>query len=81
VVREGADGRNHRLTTLSAAGTSGELALVDRRARAADVRADSEVECRTLPYATIDAWPSGTRLCTRGSCAICSASWSRHCTS
>ena len=55
VVREGADGRSHRLTTLSAGGTFGELAFVDRRVRAADVRADSAVECRTLPYATIDA--------------------------
>jgi glutaminase len=55
VVREGADGRIHRLTTLSAGGTFGELAFVDRRLRAADVRADSEVEFRTLSYATIDA--------------------------
>ena len=55
VVREGSDGRNLRLTTLSAGGTFGELAFVDRRVRAADVRADSAVECRTLPYATIDA--------------------------
>jgi glutaminase len=55
VVRDGADGRTLRLTTLSAGGTFGELAFIDRRARAADVRADSEVICRTLPYATIDA--------------------------
>jgi glutaminase len=55
VVREGPDGRSLRLTTLSAGGTFGELAFVDRKARAADVRADSEVECRTLPYATIDS--------------------------
>lgn len=55
VVREGSDGRSHRLTTLSAGGTFGELAFLDRRARAADVRADSEVECRTLAYETIDA--------------------------
>jgi glutaminase len=54
VVREGPDGTSHRLTTLSAGGTFGELAFVDRRSRAADVRADSEVECRRLPYATID---------------------------
>jgi len=45
----------HRLTTLSAGGTFGELAFVDRRVRAADVRADSPVECRTLSYAAIDA--------------------------
>ncbi len=55
VVREGSDGTTHRLTTLSAGGTFGELAFVERRSRAADVRADSEVVCRTLPYATIDA--------------------------
>ena len=48
-------GTTHRLTTLSAGGTFGELAFVERRSRAADVRADSEVVCRTLPYATIDA--------------------------
>jgi glutaminase len=59
VVREGADGRGHRLTTLSAGGTFGELAFIDRRARAADVRADSEVACRTLRYATIDALAEG----------------------
>src|SRR4029077_14756127 len=50
VVRQDADGRSHRLTTLSAGGTFGELAFVDRQARAANVRADSAVECRTLPY-------------------------------
>ncbi|MDP9256826.1 MAG: cyclic nucleotide-binding domain-containing protein [Actinomycetota bacterium] len=53
VVREGSDGRNHRLTTLSAGGTFGELAFVDRKARAVDVRADSEVECSTLAFATL----------------------------
>jgi glutaminase len=55
VVRDGSDGHTHRLTTLSAGGTFGELAFVERRSRAADVQADSEVVCRTLPYATIDA--------------------------
>jgi glutaminase len=55
VVRNGSGGGGYRLTTLSAGGTFGELAFVDRRVRAADVRADSEVACRTLPYATIDA--------------------------
>jgi glutaminase len=55
VVRAGYDGRGHRLTTLSAGGTFGELALLDRRARAADVRADTPVVCRTLGYETLDA--------------------------
>jgi glutaminase len=55
VVRDSADGRSLRLTTLSAGGTFGELAFVDRGVRAADVRADSEVACRTLRYAAIDA--------------------------
>ena len=55
VVREDTSGRKQRLTTLSAGMTFGELAFRDRAARAADVRADSEVECRTLSYATIDA--------------------------
>jgi CRP-like cAMP-binding protein len=32
----------------------GELAYVDRSARTADVRADSQVECRTLPYTLLD---------------------------
>ncbi len=54
VVRRTSDGRGHRATTLSAGMTFGELAFVDRGVRAADVRADSEVECSTLPYATID---------------------------
>jgi glutaminase len=54
VVRAGYDGRDHRLTTLAAGGTFGELALLDRRARAADVRADSAVVCRTLRYETLD---------------------------
>jgi glutaminase len=55
VVRSAADGGSHRLTTLSAGGTFGELAFDDRRVRAADVRADSEVACRTLSYSLIDA--------------------------
>jgi glutaminase len=53
------DGSDHRLTTLSAGMTFGELAFVDRGVRAADVRADSEVQCRTLEYATIDALATG----------------------
>jgi glutaminase len=45
----------HRLTTLSAGMTFGEVAFVERRLRSADVRADSPVECRTLSYAALDA--------------------------
>jgi glutaminase len=54
VVRDGSDGRSHRLTTLSAGMTFGELAFVARGVRAAYVQADSDVECRTLPYVSID---------------------------
>jgi glutaminase len=48
-------GPRYRLTTLSAGMTFGELAFVARGTRAADVCADTEVTCATLPYATIDA--------------------------
>jgi CRP-like cAMP-binding protein len=44
-----------RLTTLSAGMTFGELAYVDRGPRSANVCADSSVECRTLPFSTLDA--------------------------
>ncbi len=44
-----------RLSTVSSGMTFGELAYVNRGVRSADVRADSEVECRTLAFATIDA--------------------------
>jgi glutaminase len=47
--------RGHRLTTLSAGMTFGEIAYVDRGPRSADVRADSSVECRTLSYTALDA--------------------------
>ena len=33
----------------------GELGYLERGIRTADVRADSDVECRTLPYASLDA--------------------------
>jgi glutaminase len=48
-------GEPRRLETLSAGMVFGELAYASHGRRAADVRADSEVECRTLPYAAIDA--------------------------
>jgi CRP-like cAMP-binding protein len=35
--------------------TFGEIAYVERGPRSADVRADSEVECRTLSFAMLDA--------------------------
>jgi len=44
----------HRLTTLSAGMTFGELAYVRREPRSADVVADSRVECRTLSFALLD---------------------------
>jgi glutaminase len=50
-----ASANGRRLTTLSAGMTFGELAFVDRGTRSADVRADSEVECRTLAYGSLDA--------------------------
>jgi glutaminase len=49
-----ADGRLKRLSTLSAGMTFGELAIVDRTARSADVRADKPVECFVLSAAAFD---------------------------
>lgn len=46
--------RGHRLSTLSAGMTFGELAYVQREERAADVIADSRVECGTLRYSLLD---------------------------
>jgi glutaminase len=43
-----------RLSTISAGMTFGEIAYVERGPRSADVRADSDVECRTLSFATLD---------------------------
>ena len=55
VVREGSDGRGHRLTTLSAGGTFGELASsTGGRARPMCARTPRST-CRTLRYAAIDA--------------------------
>ena len=53
-VYSAAEGSERRLTTLSAGMTFGELPFVDRGARTADVRADSQVECRILSYDAID---------------------------
>jgi glutaminase len=54
VFSSAADGRRHRLATLSAGMTFGELAYVERTSRSAYVQADSHVECRTLSYTTLD---------------------------
>ncbi len=48
------DGPPKRLSTLSAGMTFGELAIIDRAARSADVQADTEVECWVLPAAAFD---------------------------
>jgi glutaminase len=55
VVAQLEDGRDMRLSTVSAGMTFGEVAYVTGGSRTADVRADSEVECRTLSFATIEA--------------------------
>jgi len=44
----------HRLTTLTAGMTFGELAYARREPRSADVVADSHVECRALPFALLE---------------------------
>jgi glutaminase len=49
-----ADGGLKRLSTLSAGMTFGELAIIDRTARSADVRADTPVECYVLSAAALD---------------------------
>jgi CRP-like cAMP-binding protein len=54
VVAGGESGPNMRLATVSAGMTVGEVAYVTSGSRSADVRADSDVECFTLPYATIE---------------------------
>jgi glutaminase len=48
------NGRLMRLSTLSAGMTFGELAVVDRTLRSADVRADGLVECWTLSMELYD---------------------------
>ena len=58
VFSESIEGRSHRLTTLSAGMTFGELALAERGPRSAYVRADSNIECRTLRYTALDALAS-----------------------
>jgi len=48
------DGRFRRLSTLSAGMTFGELAIVDRAPRSADVRADGAVECLAVSVARFE---------------------------
>jgi glutaminase len=48
-------GQLKRFSTLSAGMAFGELAVVDRSPRSADVRADRDVECRAVPIAKFDA--------------------------
>jgi glutaminase len=55
VVAQLEDGRVIRLSTVSAGMTVGEVAYITGGLRSADVRADSDVECFTLTYATLDA--------------------------
>jgi glutaminase len=54
VLAPGEGARGRRLRTLSAGMTFGELGYVERAVRTADVRADTDVECKTLPYAVLD---------------------------
>jgi glutaminase len=48
------DGRRKRLSTISAGMTFGELAIIDRAARSADIRSDKSVECYVLSAAAFD---------------------------
>ena len=54
VVAGTESGPTMRLATVSAGMTVGEVAYVTGGARSADVRADSDVECFALPYATLE---------------------------
>ena len=49
-----APGAGRRLGTLSAGMTFGELGYLERGPRTADVRADTDVVCTTLPYDVLD---------------------------
>ena len=44
-----------RLSTLTAGMTFGEIAYIERSVRTADVRADSDVECRSLTFDALDS--------------------------
>lgn len=49
------DDRRQRLSTVSPGMVFGELTIVDRTGRTADVRADTPVECLVLPAAELDS--------------------------
>jgi glutaminase len=48
------DGGNYRLASVSAGMYVGEMAMLDRRPRSANVRAETRVVCYELPFAAID---------------------------
>jgi glutaminase len=48
------NGEIKRLATFPAGMAFGELAIIDRGERTADVRADTAVECYALPVAALD---------------------------
>ena len=54
VFAPGAGPRSRRFSTVSAGMTFGELGYVERGRRTADVLADTDVECLTLPFAVLD---------------------------
>jgi glutaminase len=54
VLAPGTGPRGRRLSTVSAGMTFGELGYVERGPRTADVYADTDVECRRLPYVLLD---------------------------
>ncbi len=54
VFAPGAGPRSRRFSTVSAGMTFGELGYVERGRRSADVLADTEVECLTLPFSLLD---------------------------
>jgi glutaminase len=54
VTTDIAGGARRRLSTLSPGMVFGELTIVDRAPRTADVRADTPVECLVLPAAELD---------------------------
>ena len=54
VFAPGAGPRSRRFSTVSAGMTFGELGYVERGRRTADVLADTDIECLTLPFAVLD---------------------------
>ena len=54
-------GARHRLSTLGAGTTVGEIALIDGKPRSADVRALTDVVCYRVPVDGLNAAPGGLR--------------------